>query len=91
MKIVPVYWNFEQKEILPLIEITGESPALEGEGCMLEYSVELIKKAAEFKGFPVPTQPDQKKQAEMMLMLRFALFFPGQKEAAEFMDYIRQT
>lgn len=89
MMIVPVSWSFQRNDILPIIEAKGESPAKESESIMIQYAVEMVQKASEFKGVPYQVPPCLQ-TSNALVNVSFSLIFPSDRELANFMEAIQK-
>ena len=84
--LIPVMWSFRRKNIMPIVEVKGESQVEIGEFFMIHQAVEIIEKARVFKGIPCQDPPSQPN--EVKLTVYFSLIFPSEKELASFMEDI---
>ena len=82
-------WTIERRSILPKITATGTSDKKEAEPYLITEAVDLISKAAKFKGVAIGEEPTQ--FTKVAIVVQITLIFPNENQLNQFMDLLKQT
>lgn len=80
--MVPTKWTITRREVLPIVEVTGECSEKSAESVMITMAMALMDIAYEYKG--VPTYRLPLTTSNVPISIAFSLQFPTEKELENF-------
>ena len=84
MPIARIIWSFEQRNIMPILKVTGTSLDTGIEHILLKSAVDFIETAQKFNGVPYESTPPEHSGAP--LAVSFTLLFKTQGDLLNFTE-----
>ena len=82
MPIARIIWSFEQRNIMPILKVTGTSLDTGIEHILLKSAVDFIEIAQKYNG--VPYEPSPPESSGAPLAVSFSLLFKTQNDLISF-------
>ncbi len=85
MKKIPVEWTFSRSNVLPIVNVKGESEVAEAEKFLLITATQIIEGASKsFEGVPYVDESQKHLIITKKCTVYFSLIFPSEKNFKNF-------